>query len=530
MDRSMIVLLVSAACTLSPELVRGDSSSRCGSPEDEKMTPTIVLDSLKVTDKALEVHYQIRNGSADDIWLCDDVDVGHSGFEDYIDSDGETLMVRRRLDVPMKGIMRNQPMGRYTRLRAHESRSESLLLHLPVRSWPVLTVSAASRVRLTAKRLVLEIGFHSGDLPKTILDLIKNLRELVYGVHPAYPSNVAEWFGGLKAFIRGNEPLRDRDECVRVPWTNQAFKGEQVLEMSLEDLSIPWVGAMPYEEPSRVPRMSGGPPPAEGPLSAPRFGRCTRAEIQYKPSMLEYFFPYASQQGLLSASEKEHLRSQKTLLLDDPERMWTLTGEIAKGFQCEIVQEGSVAHVVCYRDSERLASFTVYHNTGLETEDRQRFRYSDGLQSLRQLTPEIQPYELRMRCADNLRDLWYRLRFYRSVMEESPESSYVNPADWSAATAFAYRHRYTDSSIMDPYKCPSASGGECHYAMNPNCEPDSPADTVLLFETKPGWNQHGGPELFTFDNHDPKGGCVLLNDGTVKFIRTQEELKQLRWK
>jgi predicted enzyme involved in methoxymalonyl-ACP biosynthesis len=30
--------------------------------------------------------------------------------------------------------------------------------------------------------------------------------------------------------------------------------------------------------------------------------------------------------------------------------------------------------------------------------------------------------------------------------------------------------------------------------------------------------------------HDPKGGCALLNDGTVKFIRTKEELQQLRWK
>jgi len=70
----------------------------------------------------------------------------------------------------------------------------------------------------------------------------------------------------------------------------------------------------------------------------------------------------------------------------------------------------------------------------------------------------------------------------------------------------------------------------CHYAMNPLCTPASAADTVLLFETKVGWNQHGGPELFTFDNHDPKGGLVLLNDGTVKFIRTEEELKELRWK
>ncbi|MDI9432852.1 MAG: hypothetical protein QM570_14145 [Planctomycetota bacterium] len=66
--------------------------------------------------------------------------------------------------------------------------------------------------------------------------------------------------------------------------------------------------------------------------------------------------------------------------------------------------------------------------------------------------------------------------------------------------------------------------------MNAACEANSPPDMVLLFETKAGWNQHGGPELFTFDNHDPKGGCVLLNDGTVKFIRTEEELHALRWR
>jgi len=66
--------------------------------------------------------------------------------------------------------------------------------------------------------------------------------------------------------------------------------------------------------------------------------------------------------------------------------------------------------------------------------------------------------------------------------------------------------------------------------MNPNCGVDSAPDVVLLFETKAGWNQHGGPELFTFDHHDPKGGCVLLNDGTVKFIRTEEELHALRWR
>ena len=83
---------------------------------------------------------------------------------------------------------------------------------------------------------------------------------------------------------------------------------------------------------------------------------------------------------------------------------------------------------------------------------------------------------------------------------------------------------------VSPWSCPSEGSKDAHYAMNPDCHFASPPDMVLLFETTPGWNQHGGPELFTFDNHDPKGGCILLNDGTVKFIRTEEELMQLRWK
>ena len=43
------------------------------------------------------------------------------------------------------------------------------------------------------------------------------------------------------------------------------------------------------------------------------------------------------------------------------------------------------------------------------------------------------------------------------------------------------------------------------YIYNMNLS--SPGDMVLLFQTKAGWNQHGGPELLTFDNHDPKDGC-----------------------
>ena len=69
---------------------------------------------------------------------------------------------------------------------------------------------------------------------------------------------------------------------------------------------------------------------------------------------------------------------------------------------------------------------------------------------------------------------------------------------------------------------------KCSYAMNPNAEPNSAGDVVLLFETKDGWNQFGGAELMSFDNHYRKGCNVLFNDGHVKFIVPKQKDK-LKW-
>lgn len=81
--------------------------------------------------------------------------------------------------------------------------------------------------------------------------------------------------------------------------------------------------------------------------------------------------------------------------------------------------------------------------------------------------------------------------------------------------------------------CPGASklGNKerCHYVMNPNCEPNSPVDTVLLFETEGGWNLYGGPELLSTINHDEQGCNILFNDGHVEFFR-KENLQDLKWK
>jgi prepilin-type processing-associated H-X9-DG protein len=69
----------------------------------------------------------------------------------------------------------------------------------------------------------------------------------------------------------------------------------------------------------------------------------------------------------------------------------------------------------------------------------------------------------------------------------------------------------------------------CHYAMNPNCKPNSPAHMVFLFESKGDWNQFGGPELLAPENHNGKGCNILFNDGRVEFVPTQR-LSELKWK
>ncbi len=82
------------------------------------------------------------------------------------------------------------------------------------------------------------------------------------------------------------------------------------------------------------------------------------------------------------------------------------------------------------------------------------------------------------------------------------------------------------------FTCPGAELKDTgNYAMNPAVEKmgaDSPADMVLVFESQPGWNQAGGPELLTLDNHQHEGCNILFVDGHVEFVKP-EDIPKLRW-
>ena len=535
--------------------------------KDNAGVPTISVTKFDLSYKTLSINYEIRNNSDQDIWICESISHAYD-FEVFLDKDSQTLVIRKRQDVPTSKIWRAPPMGKYMRLEPEKKRTESILLDVPVN--PPMYTFYSSKKQLQgfayAKRLSIEIGYYVGNLPQMYLDMLQGHenptddRSKIQNIH----------LEAAAGFNRMNESLRRRDDEVRIQYTYQEFKGEKVLATTISDLNIL------YKETRTEPQYS-----------SPDLTICNRLEIQYEPSILEYFYPYESEQHLLNKEEADYLRSQKNVVIESAGSISDFANELkqAKKTVGGIVPEKSKANVIGYNDSSRVVSFIVYDETTVETEKKQRINYYNGLQSLRKLTHPIQPLELRRQCTSNMKILWYRLRFYdqteksriqslshyklddlntvyipptkindmapdmdkvaeeitreyesRKKYEEDKYSIinfvYPMPRSWCDAMEALYGWHTSETylSHMKAHVCPGVNEGRSTYAMNPNCKYDSSPDTVLLFETKAGWNQYGGPELFTFENHDPKGGCVLLNDGTVKFIRTKEELRQLRWK
>ncbi|MGD8787582.1 MAG: hypothetical protein PVJ60_09180, partial [Phycisphaerales bacterium] len=231
------------------------------------------------------------------------------------------------------------------------------------------------------------------------------------------------------------------------------------------------------------------------------------------------------------SAETEYLQSLEKIVIDDKKTIKILAHQIGSGIYKRIPEvtfpARYICRVRCYQNEKLLVFITRYGPNYIVTENNQSFVYDNDLPKLIMNGPlQLRPLALRSHCGCNLWHLWEDFFCFSGFTK-----AYPLPINWCEMIMRNIRKiEISEEKIKQLLICPGAGEGKSHYAMNPNCKPDSSADMVLLFETKAGWNQHGGLELFTFDNHDPKGGCVLLNDGTVKFIRTKEELNQLRWK
>jgi len=130
----------------------------------------------------------------------------------------------------------------------------------------------------------------------------------------------------------------------------------------------------------------------------------------------------------------------------------------------------------------------------------------------------------RIVCESHLNGLGKALQIYATDYN----GKYPTPEKWCDLLI-----DYSDAS-KKMFECPaSGEKGQCNYAMNKNIEKfknssEVPGNMVLLFETYPGFNQTGGPELLNPKNHQGRGCNILFNDGHVEFVET-EDLVRLQW-
>jgi prepilin-type processing-associated H-X9-DG protein len=127
----------------------------------------------------------------------------------------------------------------------------------------------------------------------------------------------------------------------------------------------------------------------------------------------------------------------------------------------------------------------------------------------------------RLVCATNLSGLGKAMLIYANDYDEK----YPDTSQWCDLLI-----DYADVTEKQ-FRCPDAPEGPCNYAMNENIEKlgiKAPPDMVLLFETYPGWNQSGGPEILTTENHNGEGCNVLFNDAHVELVKNKG-INDLNW-
>ena len=98
--------------------------------------------------------------------------------------------------------------------------------------------------------------------------------------------------------------------------------------------------------------------------------------------------------------------------------------------------------------------------------------------------------------------------------------------------------RGSSAMSLETFICPGAKAqlGQSSYAINEKIMgyklDNLSGEIVLIFETNPGWNKSGGPELLSTENHDylleTKRCGILYANGNIIFIQP-EAFDKLIW-
>lgn len=248
MSRNIFLTL---ALTLCVCITRYAYAENAADPNNAKQkVATIELTELDMNDTNLKLSYKIKNKTDHEVWICDDVSAYlDMNFEVYLSEDEQSLMIRRRLNVPTIVQWAQWPYGRYVLLRPGQERNESMSLRVPVR--PLRLFASGYATSDHARRLVLEIGFYNEDLPEMIRNILVTaeklncarlgLGEYLTPVFMRYFKGI--WiahivFGGVAYF--DEHIYQEGNEQIVIPYTQQNLDGEEVLRIEIGGVHIPY--------------------------------------------------------------------------------------------------------------------------------------------------------------------------------------------------------------------------------------------------------------------------------------------------
>ena len=205
------------------------------------------ITELDVNDSTLTLGYKIVNGTDRDAWVCSSA-ASSEPFEVFLTSDKQTLLIRKRLDVPTNAIWGlGPPAGTYVRIAPGASLADSVRIAVPVSPRFLYVSPDTTELAQTVTRLALEIGYYDADLPGIIRDIIAAAEKSGLTIWDVPPSLLDTYFRGLRLrVVLGDFDLVNKDPYgqgrVSIRYSGRALTDEKVLRVDVNNVSIPYKG------------------------------------------------------------------------------------------------------------------------------------------------------------------------------------------------------------------------------------------------------------------------------------------------
>ena len=208
---------------------------------------TMELVALEVGESSLALSYNIINGMDRDAWVCSSIGFSEP-FEVFLKSDKQTLLIRKRLDVPTTVMWRPPgPVGAYARIAPGASLADSVQIAVPVSPRFLYASQDGTELAQTVTGLALEIGYYDADLPGIIRGVIDVAEKSGLTIHDVPGGLLDTYFRGVRLrYIFSDFDLVNEDPygqgCVLIKYSYQALTDEKVLRVEVNDVSIPYEG------------------------------------------------------------------------------------------------------------------------------------------------------------------------------------------------------------------------------------------------------------------------------------------------